>query len=134
MFVCSQATNFSAVCKELKLKCKDFSSFKKLNPPSYPSQRNLHDCGFYIMLYIEHWNGKIMHDFSKVIILNYRMVAAHKMFHSINNKIKIEEIEAYKRHKPQLKIVLQWLGRVWGWCGTSSFSFLSPVKLCNIPH
>jgi hypothetical protein len=95
-----QVKNLSSVFKELDIQCKDFTLFKKYNPPDYPRQTTLlvsldhfrtsilvpvifpavilyltifcnsgfsrFDCGFFVMLYMDHWTGKIMKDFSHV--------------------------------------------------------------------
>ncbi|KAM0825586.1 hypothetical protein ACQ4PT_069458 [Festuca glaucescens] len=97
--VANEVTNLNTVFQKLHIDSKNLPSFKKFNPSDYPRQTTLHDCGFYVLMYIEHWTGKVMLEFRQGPVLHYRMNMAYRMFHCEANMIKIGSLDALKKRK-----------------------------------
>ncbi|KAM0860727.1 hypothetical protein ACQ4PT_046390 [Festuca glaucescens] len=55
-------SNFIRTANESKVSWVDFGKFKQITP-DHPQQDTLFDCGFYSVLYMEHFNGKVMPNF-----------------------------------------------------------------------
>ncbi|CAM0904655.1 unnamed protein product [Alopecurus aequalis] len=58
-------TNFKNLAEKSGTFNVDFSKFKLGGPSDYPQQTTLYDCGFFVMLYMEHLDGRTMMIFDK---------------------------------------------------------------------
>ncbi|KAM0873539.1 hypothetical protein ACQ4PT_037997 [Festuca glaucescens] len=68
-------SNFIWTANESKVSWVDFGKFKQITP-NHPQQDTLFDCGFNSILYMEHFNGKVMPNFENDAILDFRRVLA----------------------------------------------------------
>ncbi|TVU02891.1 hypothetical protein EJB05_51571 [Eragrostis curvula] len=71
------ATNFSKVCLELPIFPEGFIGFDVDIPRFYPKQPYLLDCGFYCILYMICWDGKLMKEFEQATMVEYRKIVAY---------------------------------------------------------
>lgn len=56
------ATNFQNACKLAVIYDRQFNLYDK-DSPICPKQSNIFDCGIYVMLFMEHFNGKCVRQF-----------------------------------------------------------------------
>uniref|UniRef100_A0ACD5XC32 Uncharacterized protein n=1 Tax=Avena sativa TaxID=4498 RepID=A0ACD5XC32_AVESA len=68
-------TNFVRTATESEICNVDFASFKHITP-SHSQQQTLYDCGFYNILYMEHYNAKIMPEIDNDSVLDFRKFLA----------------------------------------------------------
>nr|XP_051221997.1 uncharacterized protein LOC127340266 [Lolium perenne] len=64
-------SNFVRTASESKVSWVDFGKFKETTP-DHPRQDTLYDCGFYSILYMEHFNGKVMPNFENDVVPDFR--------------------------------------------------------------
>ncbi|KAL6653733.1 hypothetical protein ACP70R_008657 [Stipagrostis hirtigluma subsp. patula] len=110
------AANFSKLCAEANVCTEGFKHFKSNFLDDIPRQSNIHDCGFYSMLYMNLFNGKNLRKFGKDAAVQYRKVAAHLLVHSDLNKTfahrfrdpddksKVEASETSKKHEKDVNV------------------------------
>uniref|UniRef100_A0ACD5Y7U9 Uncharacterized protein n=1 Tax=Avena sativa TaxID=4498 RepID=A0ACD5Y7U9_AVESA len=90
-------TNFVRTATESEICNVDFASFKHINP-SHSQQQTLYDCGFYSILYMEHYNAKIMPEIDSDSVLDFRKFLASILIDGRENhnddveKIMAEEL------------------------------------------
>ncbi|KAG0537310.1 hypothetical protein BDA96_03G138100, partial [Sorghum bicolor] len=71
---------------------RDVSKFDWLYPKEYPQQKTLYDCGLYVMLYMDFWDGKKMDIiFETNQMGTYRKVVAGCLLLSPMNEISPDE-------------------------------------------
>ncbi|TVU49763.1 hypothetical protein EJB05_01099, partial [Eragrostis curvula] len=85
------ATNFSQVCSDLSIFPEGFIGFDDDIPRFYPKQPYLHDCGFYCILYMICWDGKVMKEFEQATVVEYRKIVAYDIYHSPLNQHNADE-------------------------------------------
>ncbi|KAM0858361.1 hypothetical protein ACQ4PT_047884 [Festuca glaucescens] len=78
-------SNFVRTANESKVSWVDFGKFKQITP-DHPQQDTLFDCGFYSILYMEHFNGKVMSNFENDAILDFRRVLAASLIDNRDNQ------------------------------------------------
>nr|XP_051222231.1 ubiquitin-like-specific protease 1A [Lolium perenne] len=92
-------TNFDVLAKETKAFSFDITKFKHGGPTDYPQQPNNFDCGFFVILYMENFDGKVMENFDENGIPYFRMILATDLItHPTNTEDyeKIFEEETYE--------------------------------------
>ena len=85
-------SNYNMLCKLSKKPFNNVFSFKLQPVGPYPTNSLMHDSGHYLPLYMENFEGKAMKSFSVANIPKYRMISAFKLFKSILNKLKEEDL------------------------------------------
>ncbi|KAM0913509.1 hypothetical protein ACQ4PT_012110 [Festuca glaucescens] len=70
--------------KQIKL---DIASFPRVNLDEYPQQKTNFDCGFFVILYMENYDGKIMKMFGQDYISIFRKIVAATLFNKPTNEI-----------------------------------------------
>ncbi|KAL6660353.1 hypothetical protein ACP70R_001899 [Stipagrostis hirtigluma subsp. patula] len=80
------ASNLTSVCAEANIVPSGFNEFESLAISGIPKQENLHDCGFYMLLYLDGFDGKNVRHFVKEAAVQYRKIAAYKLYYSPLNK------------------------------------------------
>ncbi|KAM0894786.1 hypothetical protein ACQ4PT_024246 [Festuca glaucescens] len=78
-------SNFVRTANESKVSWVDFGKFKQITP-DHPQQNTLFDCGFYCILYMEHFNGKVMPTFENDAIPDFRRVLAASLIDNRDNQ------------------------------------------------
>ncbi|KAM0923710.1 hypothetical protein ACQ4PT_005333 [Festuca glaucescens] len=78
-------SNFIQTANESKVSWVDFGKFKQITP-DHPQQDTLFDCGFYSILYMEHFNGKVMPNFENDAIPDFRRVLAASLIDNRDNQ------------------------------------------------
>ncbi|KAM0832563.1 hypothetical protein ACQ4PT_064814 [Festuca glaucescens] len=78
-------SNFVRTANESKVSWVDFGKFKQITP-DHPQQDTLFDCGFYSILYMEHFNGKVMPNFENDAISDFRMMLAASLIDNRDNQ------------------------------------------------
>ncbi|KAM0850085.1 hypothetical protein ACQ4PT_053320 [Festuca glaucescens] len=78
-------SNFVRTANESKVSWVDFGKFKQITP-DHPQQNTLFDCGFYCILYMEHFNGKVMPTFENDAIPDFRRVLAASLIENRDNQ------------------------------------------------
>ncbi|KAM0890768.1 hypothetical protein ACQ4PT_026853 [Festuca glaucescens] len=78
-------SNFVRTANESKVSWVDFGKFKQITP-DHPQQDTLFDCGFYSILYMEHFNGKVMPNFENDAIPDFRRMLAASLIDLIMNE------------------------------------------------
>lgn len=91
--------NFSRLCKAVEPRMKDIASFSEIIPTGYPHQMNLHDCGFFVILYMLYWDGRVLRDFDIAILPDFREITAYSLAKSTLNKIDFDDIGANEKRK-----------------------------------
>ncbi|KAL6594297.1 hypothetical protein ACP70R_048490 [Stipagrostis hirtigluma subsp. patula] len=79
-------SNLTCVCAEANIVPSGFNEFESLAISGIPKQKNLHDCGFYMLLYLDGFDGKNVRHFVKEAAVQYRKIAAYKLYYSPLNK------------------------------------------------
>ncbi|KAM0872735.1 hypothetical protein ACQ4PT_038517 [Festuca glaucescens] len=59
--------NFATLVKQTKIIKLDIASFPRVNLDEYPQQKTNFDCGFFVILYMENYDGKIMKMFGQIV-------------------------------------------------------------------
>ncbi|KAM0884639.1 hypothetical protein ACQ4PT_030878 [Festuca glaucescens] len=78
-------SNFIRTANESKVSWVDFGKFKQITP-DHPQQDTLFDCGFYSILYMEHFSGKVMPKFENDAIPDFRRVLAASLIDNRDNQ------------------------------------------------
>ncbi|KAM0821849.1 hypothetical protein ACQ4PT_071901 [Festuca glaucescens] len=78
-------SNFIRTANESKVSWVDFGKFKQITP-DHPQQDTLFDCGFYSILYMEHFNGKVMPNFENDAIPDFRRVLVASLIDNRDNQ------------------------------------------------
>ncbi|KAM0877230.1 hypothetical protein ACQ4PT_035635 [Festuca glaucescens] len=92
-------TNFGALAQESQAFSFDITKLKRGGPDDYPQQPNLFDCGFFTILYMDKFDGKVMENFNENGILYFRMILATDLIdHPMNTEdsAKVFEEETYE--------------------------------------
>ncbi|CAM0883874.1 unnamed protein product [Alopecurus aequalis] len=76
--------NFRTLSAASELCIKDLSTFP-LVTTDHPQQKTIFDCGFFTMLFIQHFNAKVMLPFAKDDIPNFRMCVAGELIKNRDN-------------------------------------------------
>ncbi|KAM0920103.1 hypothetical protein ACQ4PT_007752 [Festuca glaucescens] len=79
--------NFATLVKKTKIIKQDIASFARVNLSEYPQQKTNFDCGFFVILYMENFDGKIMKLFGPEYIPIFRKIVAATLFNSPPNEI-----------------------------------------------
>ncbi|KAM0833071.1 hypothetical protein ACQ4PT_064497 [Festuca glaucescens] len=79
--------NFATLIKQTKIIKLDIVSFARVNLSEYPQQKTNFDCGFFVILYMENFDGKIMKLFGPEYIPIFRKIVAATLFNSPPNEI-----------------------------------------------
>ncbi|KAM0891690.1 hypothetical protein ACQ4PT_026256 [Festuca glaucescens] len=82
-------TNFRRLVNESGLAKIDWSLYN-LSTPDHPQQKTTFDCGFFSLLYMDHFTGKVMVEFDDKVILDFRKYIASSL---INNRDNAESVE-----------------------------------------
>ncbi|KAM0859750.1 hypothetical protein ACQ4PT_046984 [Festuca glaucescens] len=82
-------TNFRRLVNELGLAKIDWSLYN-LSTPDHPQQKTTFDCGFFSLLYMDHFTGKVMAEFDDKVIPDLRKYIAASL---INNRDNAESVE-----------------------------------------
>ncbi|KAM0881602.1 hypothetical protein ACQ4PT_032845 [Festuca glaucescens] len=69
-------TNFGALAQETQAFSFDITKLKRGGPADYTQQPNLFDCGFFTILYMDKFDGKVMENFDENGIPYFRMILA----------------------------------------------------------
>ncbi|KAM0897448.1 hypothetical protein ACQ4PT_022581 [Festuca glaucescens] len=90
-------TNFGALAQETQAFSFDITKLKRGGPADYPQQPNLFDCGFFTILYMDKFAGKVMENFDENGIPYFRMILAtdlidHPMITEDSAKVFEEEM------------------------------------------
>ncbi|KAM0889363.1 hypothetical protein ACQ4PT_027752 [Festuca glaucescens] len=72
--------NFATLVKQTKIIKQDIASFARVNLLEYPHQKTNFDCGFFVILYMENFDGKIMKLFGPDYIPIFRKIVARNTF------------------------------------------------------
>nr|XP_051221937.1 ubiquitin-like-specific protease 1 [Lolium perenne] len=78
-------SNFVRTANESKVSWVDFGKFKETTP-DHPQQDTLYDCGFYSILYMEHFNGKVMPNFENDVVPDFRRLLAASLIDNRDNQ------------------------------------------------
>ncbi|KAM0863407.1 hypothetical protein ACQ4PT_044612 [Festuca glaucescens] len=92
-------TNFGVLAQETKAFSVDITKLKRGGPTDYPQQPNLFDCGFFTVLYMDKFNGKVMENFDENGIPYFCMILATDFInHPMNTEdsAKVFEEETYE--------------------------------------
>ncbi|CAM0949375.1 unnamed protein product [Alopecurus aequalis] len=73
--------------KAAKADLRDIASFVRVDIAEYPHQATYYDCGFFAMLYMENFDGKIMKHFEQSCVTMHRKVVASDLFLHPENEI-----------------------------------------------
>ncbi|KAM0857854.1 hypothetical protein ACQ4PT_048216 [Festuca glaucescens] len=92
-------TNFRRLVNESGLAKIDWSLYN-LSTPDHPQQKTTFDCGFFSLLYMDHFTGKVMAEFDDKVILDLRKYIAASL---INNRDNAESVEKLMDAKLQSK-------------------------------
>ncbi|KAM0869830.1 hypothetical protein ACQ4PT_040414 [Festuca glaucescens] len=85
-------SNFIRTANESKVSWIDFGKFKHITP-DHPHQDTLFECGFYSILYMEYYSGKVMPKFENETIPDFRRVLAAGLIDNQDNQNEdVEEI------------------------------------------
>ncbi|KAM0852307.1 hypothetical protein ACQ4PT_051833 [Festuca glaucescens] len=79
--------NFATLVKQTKIIRHDIASFAHVNLSRYPQQKTNIDCGFFVIFYMENFDGKIMKLFGPDYIPIFRKIVAATLFNSPPNEI-----------------------------------------------
>ncbi|KAM0905555.1 hypothetical protein ACQ4PT_017304 [Festuca glaucescens] len=82
-------TNFRRLVNESGLAKIDWSLYN-LSTPDHPQQKITFDCGFFSLLYMDHFTGKVMAEFDDKVIPDLRKYIAASL---INNRDNAESVE-----------------------------------------
>ncbi|KAM0874117.1 hypothetical protein ACQ4PT_037607 [Festuca glaucescens] len=92
-------TNFGVLAQENKAFNVDITKLKRGGPTDYPQQPNLFDCGFFTVLYMDKFDGKVMENFDENGIPYFGMILATDFInHPMNTEdsAKVFEEETYE--------------------------------------
>ncbi|KAM0910916.1 hypothetical protein ACQ4PT_013801 [Festuca glaucescens] len=79
--------NFATLVKQTNIIKQDIALFARVNQSEYPQQKTNFDCGFFVILYMENFDGKIMKLFGLDYIPIFREIVAATLFNSPPNEI-----------------------------------------------
>ncbi|KAM0875767.1 hypothetical protein ACQ4PT_036585 [Festuca glaucescens] len=79
--------NFATLVKQTKIIKLDIASFPCVNLDEYPHQKTNFDCGFFVILYMENFDGNIMKMFGQDYIPIFRKIVAATLFNKPTNEI-----------------------------------------------
>ncbi|KAM0875763.1 hypothetical protein ACQ4PT_036585 [Festuca glaucescens] len=83
----SEIANFATLVKQTKIIKLDIASFPCVNLDEYPHQKTNFDCGFFVILYMENFDGNIMKMFGQDYIPIFRKIVAATLFNKPTNEI-----------------------------------------------
>ncbi|KAM0858685.1 hypothetical protein ACQ4PT_047677 [Festuca glaucescens] len=92
-------TNFGTLSQESQAFSFDITKLKRGGPADYPQQPNLFDCGFFTILYMDKFDGKVMENFDENGIPYFCMILATDLIdHPMNTEdsAKVFEEETYE--------------------------------------
>ncbi|CAL4988399.1 unnamed protein product [Urochloa decumbens] len=88
LLITTLVSNFESACRVANILDRPLSSYKKIFPPC-PLQNNIFDCGIYVMMFMEYFDSKVLKQFDKVAVTQFRKIAAHRIADSPPNDIDI---------------------------------------------
>ncbi|KAM0921496.1 hypothetical protein ACQ4PT_006788 [Festuca glaucescens] len=92
-------TNIRRLVNESGLAKIDWSLYN-LSTPDHPQQKTTFDCGFFSLLYMDHFTGKVMTEFDDKVIPDLRKYIAASL---INNRDNAESVEKLMNAELQSK-------------------------------
>lgn len=98
IIVSNMITNFHKACSDTKCFNFDLVNFEKETQDDLPQQTTTFDCGVFLMLYMEDWNGQEFKMFPPEIVSEFRKLVAHEMASSTLNDMT-SEVQDFKKRK-----------------------------------
>ncbi|CAD6340479.1 unnamed protein product [Miscanthus lutarioriparius] len=86
-------SNFQRSCQVAEIFVRPLLDYAK-KFPQCPQQCNNFDCSLYVMLFVEHFDGRILMKFKSTDVTQFRKVISHRLIYNEKNEVEISKFDA----------------------------------------